>query len=73
MKTITTYQIYRAAYNDILARWATETERNARCLAEHGHPNAICVHRIEKYNAQLDEIRAEILKMEQQEHEAAGC
>ena len=73
MKTITTYQLYRAAYNDILARWATETERNARCLAENGRPNAICVRRIEKYNAQLNEIHEEMLKMEQQMHEAAGC
>lgn len=73
MKTITTYQIYRAAYNDILANWSMEMERNERFMAEHGRPNSIAVHRIEKYSAQLDEIHAEMLKMEQAEREAAAC
>ena len=73
MKTITTYQIYRAAYNDILANWCTEKDRNERFMAEHGRPCSIAIHRIEKYSAQLDEIHAEMLKMEQQEREAAGC
>lgn len=73
MKTITTYQIYRAAYNDILANWVTEKERNERYMAEHGRPSQIATYRIEKYSAQLDELHAEMLKMEQQEREAAGC
>lgn len=72
MKTITTYQIYMAAYNDILARWATEMERNEKFMAENGRPSKIATHRIEKYSAQLDELHEELLKMEQQQREAAN-
>ena len=73
MKTITTYEIYKIAYCEIVNRWATETERNERFMAEHGRPSKISTHRIEKYAAQMDELHAEILKMEQQEREAADC
>lgn len=72
MKTITTYQIYRAAYNDILSHWATECERNERFMKEHGRPNSISVHRIEKYQAQLDELHEVILQMEHEMSAAAN-
>lgn len=71
MKTITTYEIYRSAYNDILANWSMEMERNERFLAEHGRPCKIATHRIEKYSAQLDELHEEMLKIEQQTKAAA--
>lgn len=64
MKSISTYKIYMHAYNDILALWSTEMERNERFQAEHGRPSQIATHRIEKYSAQLDELHAELLKME---------
>ena len=65
MKTLTTYDIIRHAYNDILALWARERDRNDRFKSEHGRDNTIALHRIEKYNAQLDELREELLKLEQ--------
>lgn len=71
MKTITTYEIYRHAYHNILALWAAETERNERFIKEYGRENSIAKHRIEKYSAQMDEIHEALLQMEREMSAAA--
>lgn len=71
MKAITTYEIYRHAYHNLLALWSTETERNERFIKEHGRENSIAKHRIEKYNAQMDEIHEALLQMEREMSAAA--
>lgn len=73
MKTISMYKIYQHAYNDILALWANEKDRNDRFKAEHGRDNSIALHRIEKYSAQLDELHEALLQMENEMSAAANA
>lgn len=73
MNTISMYQIYRHAYNDILGLWATEKDRNDRFKAEHGRDNSIAIRRIEKYSAQLDELHEVLLQMENEMSAAANA
>lgn len=73
MNTITVYQIYLHAYNDILALWANEKDRNDSFKAEHGRDNSIRIHRIEKYSAQLDELREVLLRMENEMSASANA
>lgn len=63
MNTITTYEIYRAAWSNILGHWSKEAERQERGRKE-GRPTPIADARLKKYRAQLDELEKEILKME---------
>ena len=73
MKTITTYEIYRAAYNDILSLWAEESEKNERFIKAYGRPNSIHARRVEKYSAQLDELHEALLQMEHEMSAAANA
>ena len=64
--TITELQILYAAYHQILEQWATESERNDR-LKHEGIPNKITQYRLNKLQAQLDELNEAIIRMEQSE------
>lgn len=72
MKTITTYDIYRHAWNDLLGLLTREEELNEAYKAKTGRDNSIRIHRIEKYSAQMDELRDEMIRLEQEMREAAN-
>ena len=63
-KTLTELEILYAAYHQILGILATESERNDR-LKHDGVPNKITQHRVNKLQAQLDELNEAIIRMEQ--------
>lgn len=65
--TITELQILYAAYHQILEQWSTESERNER-LKHEGIPNKIAQHRVNKLQAQLDELNEAIVRLEQSEN-----
>ena len=65
-RTLTDLQILYAAYNQILGIWLTESERNER-MKHDGIPNKITQNRVNKLQAQLDELNDEIIRMEQSE------
>ena len=65
--TITELQILYAAYHQILGIWAAESERNER-LKHEGIPNKITQNRVNKLQAQLDELNEEIVRLEQNEN-----
>ena len=71
MKTINTYEIYRHAWNNLLALWSTETERNERFVKEYGRENSIAKARIEKYSAQMDELHEAMIQIERELSAAA--
>ena len=64
--TITELQILYAAYHQILEKWVAESERNDR-LKHDGIPNKITQYRVNKLQAQLDELHEEIVRLEQNE------
>lgn len=72
MKTITTYDIYRHAWNDLLGLMSREEELNEAHKAKTGRDNSIRIRRIEKYSAQMDELRDELIRLEQEMREAAN-
>ena len=65
--TITELQILYAAYHQILEKWVAESERNDR-LKHDGIPNKITQYRVNKLQAQLDELHEEIVRLEQNEN-----
>ena len=65
--TITEFQILYAAYHQILEKWVAESERNDR-LKHDGIPNKITQYRVNKLQAQLDELHEEIVRLEQNEN-----
>ena len=65
--TITELQILYAAYHQILGIFSTESERNER-LKHDGIPNKITQYRVNKLQAQLDELHEEIVRLEQNEN-----
>ena len=62
--TITELQILYAAYHQILEKWIAESDRNDR-LKHDGTPNKITQYRVDKLQAQLDELHEAIVKLEQ--------
>ena len=64
--TITELQILYAAYHQILGILATESERNER-LKHDGIPNKITQSRVNKLQAQIDELNEAIVRLEQNE------
>ena len=65
--TLTELQILYAAYHQILGIWATESERNER-LKHDGIPNKITQYRVNKLQAQIDELNEAIVRLEQNEN-----
>ena len=65
--TITELQILYAAYHQILEKWVYESEHNDR-LKHDGIPNKITQYRVNKLQAQLDELHEAIIRMEQSEN-----
>ena len=65
--TITELQILYAAYHQILEKWVAESEHNDR-LKHDGIPNKITQYRVNKLQAQLDELNEEIVRLEQNEN-----
>ena len=63
MKTISNYQIYSAAYNDIFARWSAEKDKHDESV-KRGRPNEITRRRLEKYSKQLDELHDAMIQLE---------
>jgi len=61
--TLTELEILYAAYSTILANWVRSSDRNQE-LIDNNLPNNIEKHRLDKYNEQLAELHAEILKLE---------
>lgn len=61
--TITELEILNEAYMSILEKWARADE-NYKKSERTGFPNQLYKHRAEKYNAQLDELHAAILALE---------
>ena len=62
--TLTELEILYAAYHQILEKLVAESERNDR-LKHDGIPNKITQHRVDKLQAQLDELNEAIIRMEQ--------
>lgn len=60
---ISDYEILKAAYTEVLRRWANETERKEK-LNEEGKPSPIADFRIDKTQKQLDELHKRILRIE---------
>ena len=66
-KTLTELEILYAAYHQILEKWVAESERNDR-LKHDGIPNKINQYRVDKLQAQLDELNEAIIRLEQNEN-----
>ena len=64
MKTITTLEIYKMAFNTLLEKLQREEKHNADFKMEHGRECNIATARIEKYTSQINELHEEILKLE---------
>lgn len=64
-KTITEYQLLYLVYQSLLERISQEEEINERAKKERGKDNRICQSRLKMYNEQLEEIRARIIEIEQ--------
>lgn len=69
-KTISDYEIVKAAYMQVLNRWANEKECKEKLNAE-GKPAPIADHWIEKTEKQMDELHAWILNYENEHREEA--
>lgn len=69
METITTYQIYREAYNSLLCRMERETERYKKRRAE-GKPTLITAMYLDQLTAQLKELGGVLDQMEGRSYEA---
>ena len=57
-ETLTELEILNAAYANILEKWSRKVDQNQE------RPNKITQYWIDKYNKQLAELHAEILKLE---------
>ena len=64
-KTITEYQLLYLVYQSLLERISHEQEINEITKKARGKDNRICQSRLKMYNEQLEEIRARILEIEQ--------
>lgn len=64
--TLTELEILNEAYMHILRKWSKEDD-NYKASERTGFPNAICKHRRDKYQAQLDELHAAIIALENAE------
>lgn len=65
-KSITELEILENAYYNILGYWSNETEKRKKIIAKGGTAKH-STNRIIKYNSQLNELRDEILKLENQQ------
>lgn len=65
-KTLTELDILHSAYFHILSKWAKEDEHHQR-LANENLATDISEHRLQRYKSQLDELHAEILRLEKGE------
>lgn len=63
-ETLTELEILNCAYANILAKWARTDDRNRKIIEETGKPNEITEFWLNKYRKQLDELHAEILRLE---------
>ena len=63
---MTECELYKAAYNYVLALWSREIERKDK-LNKEGKTSPIADAKIKKYNAQLDELHEVILDAEKRE------
>ena len=63
--TISEKELLHAAYDTILSRWVKHIEHNEKYQKEHGIRSEIDKHWIGVYEKQLDELHAEIVRLEQ--------
>ena len=64
--SITMYEIYMNAWNNILANWQREYEKNEKHYIKHGKKSKIVSHRIEKYSKQMDELSEAMNELERE-------
>ena len=64
--TLTELEILNEAYMSILEKWA-RADDNYKKTERSGFPNQLYKHRAAKYTAQLDELHARILVLENAE------
>ena len=63
LTTMTSKELYQAAYDNILEKWSREWDYYREAVKE-GREAPIAKHRLEKLDAQLDELQAIILELE---------
>jgi len=64
MKTITNLELYYMALYSLMEKTQREEERNEEFKKTYDRDNNISIHHIKKYNEQMEELHAEILKLE---------
>lgn len=64
MKTMTMYEIYRRAYDNLLDEWDKETRVLTHRLIEE-KPVRIVSHRVEELGEKLQELAEMLTKMEE--------
>lgn len=66
-ESISEYEILKHAYYHIMDKWLKRIEANDEFKKEHGRENRIDRHWIDKYNAQMNELRDAICEIEHQQ------
>ena len=66
-ESISEYEILKHAYYHIMDKWLKRIEANDEFKKEHGRENKIDRHRIDKYNAQMNELHDAICEIEHQQ------
>lgn len=67
-KTLTQLELLTLAHDELRRRWSSHIDRNDRYrLAHNGKSNSIHKHWIDTYQAKMDELHEEIVRLETEE------
>lgn len=63
-ETLSELDILNLAYFELLRKWDNEREKNDETIRLVGHDNIIAQHHMSRYKAQMQELHAEICRLE---------